>query len=124
MNCQKPKVEIINRIYENEYPANYTDKIYKWFKFKLNKYPIEIAPLYEENPNDGTNKIYKHRSGPLYFTFIKPDDEIKQVGYCIDKDDNYHYFSSLLNTWDEVCYHKTFAVANNILDILYVGDYY
>ena len=104
------------------YPATYTNPRHPWFKFKLNTTPLLIAPISESIYTDsdkGIIKIYKHRDGPLYFTYINNQWNFCQLGYCIAKDTEYHYFSSCRNEWD-----PTIAVANNLLlDILYIADY-
>jgi len=119
MNYQRTRVELIKNMSDNEYPPTHTDEDCKWFKFKLNKLPISIATL---NKYKDQNKTYRFREGSLYFTFISPGI-FKQLGYCVDIDSEYHYFSAFLNVWDKEHYHITFAVANDALNILYAADY-
>ena len=123
MHSPRTKVEKIETI---QYEQYYIEPLQPWFKFTLNTNEILIATETESiyvDEEKGIRKISKHRIGPLYFTYINNQMNFRQLGYCVDKDNHYHYFSSLINEWDDAYHHVTFAVANTMLDILYVSDY-
>ena len=115
---QKQPVHIIN-IINRSYLDRYTHRTCKWFKYKKNKEPINIAPMIE---SISQGKIFKFRRGPLYFTFID-DGEIRQLGYCVDKDHEYMYFTSFINETDDQYHHRTFALPHHMLHVLYIADY-